>query len=163
MIRSANNADAAKIAEIYNHYIAHTVITFENELVSPTEMSLRISAILDASLPYLVVENENEVFGFAYATRWRPRSAYQNSVETTIYLSQAYLGNGFGKLLYAELLLRLAAADFHTAIGGIALPNAASVNLHESLGFKKVAQFQEVGHKLDRWVDVGYWQVMLQR
>jgi L-amino acid N-acyltransferase YncA len=161
MIRAANNADATIIAEIYNFYISNTIITFEKETVSPGEIASRIADVLGASLPWLVMENDQGVFGFAYATKWRARPAYKHSVETTIYLSNAYAGKGFGRLLYAKLLSELTSAGFHTAIAGIALPNDASVKLHESLGFRKVAHFQEVGNKFDRWIDVGFWQVML--
>jgi L-amino acid N-acyltransferase YncA len=161
MIRTANDNDAAKIAEIYNYYISHTIITFEKEMVTPGEIASRISDVLGASLPWLVIENDREVFGYAYATKWRTRPAYKHSVETTIYLSNAYAGKGFGRLLYAKLISELTSAGFHTAIAGIALPNESSVKIHEALGFKKVAHFYEVGNKFDRWIDVGFWQVML--
>jgi phosphinothricin acetyltransferase len=101
------------------------------------------------------------MIGYAYATKWRARPAYKHAVETTIYLAKKYAGQGFGKLLYAKLISELRLAGFHTAIGGIALPNEASVRLHESLGFKKVAHYHEVGKKFNEWVDVGFWQIML--
>lgn len=161
MIRVAKTEDAFKIAEIYNHYIANTIITFEKEPVTADEISTRITDVFSSSLPWLVLENNDEVIGYAYATKWRARPAYKNSVETTIYLAKDSGGKGFGKLLYSTLISTLTTSGFHTAIGGIALPNEASVGLHESLGFKKVAHFHEVGYKFDTWIDVGFWQMML--
>ena len=161
MIRTATIDDATKIAEIYNYYVTNTFITFEKEPVSVDEIYTRISDIVSSSLPWLVIENNGEVIGYAYATKWRARPAYKHSVETTVYLSKSHSGKGFGKLIYSKLISELTSSGFHTAIGGIALPNEASVRLHESIGFKKVAHFQEVGNKFDKWIDVGYWQIML--
>ncbi len=161
MIRVAKTEDAFKIAEIYSHYIANTIITFEKEPVTADEISTRMKDVFSSSLPWLVLENNDEVIGYAYATKWRARPAYKNSVETTIYLAKDSGGKGFGKLLYSSLISTLKSSGFHTAIGGIALPNEASVGLHESLGFKKVAHFHEVGYKFDTWIDVGFWQIML--
>jgi L-amino acid N-acyltransferase YncA len=158
MIRTATKDDSAKIAEIYNFYITNTNITFEIEAVVADEMYARISEIVDSSLPWLVLENNGEIIGYAYASKWRARPAYKHSVETTIYLSKDSGRKGFGKLLYTKLISDLASSGFHTAIGGIALPNDASVRFHESLGFIKVAHFHEVGYKFNKWIDVGYWQ-----
>ncbi len=161
MIRPASAQDAPALAGIYNHYIANTIITFETEAVSPQEMATRIAHIQDAALPWLVIENEQGVFGWAYAAPWRARPAYRHSVETTVYLAPQASGRGFGRLIYAQLLDYLRQAGLHTAIGGIALPNPASIRLHEALGFVKAAQFSEVGYKFGRWVDVGFWQIKL--
>jgi phosphinothricin acetyltransferase len=160
MIRLASRQDAETIAEIYNHYVQHTVITFEEERVLPGEMAERIERV-SGSYPWLVVEEEGEVSGYAYATRWRERASYRLSVESTVYLAPQRTGRGLGTMLYTALLDRLREARFHCILGGIALPNAASVALHEKLGFRKVAELKEVGTKLDRWVDVGYWQLIL--
>lgn len=157
LIRSATLADAAAICEIYNPYIADTVITFEEQPVSVAEMERRITDVLKA-LPWLVVDDDGQVAGYAYAAPWRTRAAYRHSVESTIYLAPAYHGRGVGRRLYTELLTRLRARGLHRVIGGIALPNPASVGLHESLGFKKVAEFGEIGFKFGRWINVGYWQ-----
>src|SRR5690606_39143142 len=99
--------------------------------------------------------------GYAYAARWKGRCAYRYSVESTIYLDLGARRGGIGTVLYAALLERLRSRGYHAVIGGIALPNDASVRLHEQLGFRKVAHFPEVGFKLGRWVDVGYWQIIL--
>ena len=161
MIRSATLQDAKSIAEIYNPYVTETIVTFEEDPVGAEEIRQRISKVLASGLPYLVAEREGDVCGYAYATPWRVRSAYRYSTETTIYVSKSHVGTGVGSALYGELLSRLALNRAHLAIGGIALPNAASVALHEKLGFKKVAHFQEVGKKFGNWVDVGYWQKTL--
>jgi len=160
MIRAARTNDAPAIAEIYNHYVRHTVVTFEEVPVAVKEMAQRI---LDVSerLPWLVWEDDGAVVGWAYATAWKPRSAYRFSVETTVYVAASHQRRGVGDALYSKLIEDLRERKLHSAVGGIALPNEGSIALHEKLGFKKVAHFAEVGRKLDRWVDVGYWQLIL--
>lgn len=161
MIRDAKAEDAAAIARIYGHYIANTIITFEETHVSDEEIRARLQKVSSARLPWLVYEENGAVVGYAYASRWHERSAYRFSVETTIYLDAHQIGRGLGTALYATLLERLRAQGLHAAIGGIALPNTGSVALHEKLGFRQVAHYREVGFKLDRWIDVGYWQLLL--
>jgi len=161
MIRPAQPADAAAIARIYNHYIQNTIITFEEEPVAASEMAVRLAAVSSVSLPWLLVESSGQVAGFAYASPWKSRSGYRYSVESTIYLDPARSGFGLGTLLYAALLDDLRQRPLHLVVGGIALPNAASVRLHEKLGFRKVAHFSQVGFKFGRWIDVGYWQLTL--
>lgn len=160
-IRQAAAADAASVALIYNHYVTKTTATFETEPVHPAVMADRIKQCRGLGLPWLLAEQEGSVLGYAYAVPWKPRQAYRHSCETTIYMRDEQIGRGIGTRLYAALLERLEALGCHTAIGGIALPNPASVALHETLGFEKMAHFREVGFKLNRWVDVGYWQKML--
>ena len=157
-IRAATAQDAAAIAAIYNPYIAETTISFEEEPVSEVEMRARIAAVQDGGLPWLVLERDGEIAGHAYATKWRVRHAYRFSVETTVYLAAPHAGKGAGTALYTALLAHLRAAGCHLAIGGIAQPNAASVALHEKMGYRKVAHFGEVGFKFGRWIDVGYWE-----
>ena len=161
MIRQAFAVDADAVVRIYNHYVAHTIITFEEEPVSSSEMVGRMAAVASDSLPWLVAEQEGAILGYARATKWKPRSAYRLSVETTIYLAPECLQRGIGTSLYQLLLKQLKDQGFHTAIGGIALPNAGSVALHEKLGFRKVAHFAEVGFKFGKWIDVAYWQLPL--
>jgi L-amino acid N-acyltransferase YncA len=168
-LRSAEVGDAAAVAAIYNHYVSNSTITFEEAAVSAEEMARRIGEVLAKNLPWCVAiarEKTQEaaqetVVGFAYATPWRARSAYRYAVEVTVYVAQGHLRQGIGSRLYAALLDTLAKRDLHTAIAGIALPNDESVALHERLGFEKVAHFRQVGFKRNRWVDVGYWQRIL--
>jgi L-amino acid N-acyltransferase YncA len=160
MIRTATVGDAAAICAIYNHYVAETTVTFETEPVSVADMSARIAEVT-AIFPWLVFEEGGAIGGYAYAARWRPRTAYRHSVESTVYLAPHFQRRGIGTLLYRELIEKLRALGVHQVIGGAALPNPGSVALHERLGFRKVAHFAEVGRKFDRWIDVGYWQLAL--
>jgi phosphinothricin acetyltransferase len=160
-LRPASPDDAAAICAIYNPYVTTTAITFEEEAVSEQAMAQRIADVGRANLPWLLVELDGVVRGYAYATPWRVRPAYRHSVESTIYLDQAFAGRGFGRILYSALLDELRKRSLHLVIGGIALPNDASTGLHENLGFAKVAHFSEVGMKFGRWVDVGYWELNL--
>jgi L-amino acid N-acyltransferase YncA len=160
MIRYAKTDDAAEICKIYNHYVLGTTITFEEEPVSTDEMAQRIAETLQ-SLPWFVWEQDESLQGFCYASKWKGRCAYRQSVESTVYVRADSIGRRIGSRLYRALLDELRQRKFHTVIGGIALPNDASVALHERLEFEKVAQFREVGNKFDRWTDVGYWQLLL--
>ena len=159
MIRDVKKSDSAAIAAIYNHYIKNTIITFEEEEITPDEISGRIENVLSESLPWLVAEDKGNVIGYAYATKWRIRSAYRFSVESTVYLAAASTGKGIGSMLYNALLSKLKNKGIHAVMGGIALPNPSSIALHEKFGFKKVAHFIEVGIKFEKWIDVGYWQL----
>ena len=159
MVRPAQATDAAAIAAIYNFYVASTVVTFEEDPVPADEMRRRMEAVFASSLPWLVAEWDGRVAGYAYATGWKARSAYRYSVETTVYLEDGLAKRGVGTALYAELFRLLKERGVHAVIGGIALPNDASVALHEKFGMRKVAHFQQVGFKFGQWVDVGYWQL----
>jgi L-amino acid N-acyltransferase YncA len=161
IVRSASAADAEAIARIYNYYIQNTVITFEEEPVSASLMATRVADVQGLTLPWLVAQIEDAIVGYAYATKWKARSAYRYSTETTIYLERGCEGRGIGTTLYSELLRILRERGIHVAIGGAALPNEASAALHEKLGFGQVATFPQVGFKQGRWVDVAYWQLVL--
>ena len=161
MMRRAEKGDAKTICDIYNHYVENTIITFEEQPVSVEDMQDRIGEV-SASFPWLVIERNRDVVGFAYASRWKSRCAYRYSVESTVYLSPDVTGLGIGRQLYSELISVLRDRAIHSVIGGIALPNPASVALHEKLGFGKVAHFAEVGWKFNRWIDVGYWELIIR-
>ncbi|MGN6314179.1 MAG: arsinothricin resistance N-acetyltransferase ArsN1 family B [Rhodanobacteraceae bacterium] len=161
LIRPVLPADAGRICEIYNHYVTKTVVTFEEQPVPADEMRARI-AMVAGNFPWLVLERDGEVAGYAYAAPWKARTGYRFSVESSIYLASEYVGRGFGRALYGALLRALPPLGIKCVIGGAALPNPGSVALHEKLGFSKVAHFRQVGRKFDRWIDVGYWQLMLQ-
>jgi L-amino acid N-acyltransferase YncA len=161
LLRDATPDDADAIVAIYNHFIDNTTISFEEAPVAAADMRQRIADVLDAGLPWLVAEVDGQVAGYAYATKWRARAAYRFAVESSVYLALDSAGKGLGAALYTQLLARLREGGAHVVIGGIALPNAASVALHEKMGYAKVAHFAEVGRKFDRWIDVGYWQLTL--
>lgn len=160
MIRNATGGDAERIAEIYNHYVLHTTITFEEEAVSAAEMERRIREYT-ASHPWLVHEEEGRVDGYAYATKWRPRAAYRHSAEVTVYVDDSRRRRGIGAELYGQLIARLRETETKVLVAGIALPNEGSSGLHEKLGFRKVAHFEDIGFKFGRWIDVGYWELKL--
>ena len=161
-IRPVAASDAAAICAIYNPYVLETVITFEQAPVSEAEMAKRIGEYA-ALYPWLVAEADAQVVAYAYATRWRTRAAYDQTLESTIYVDKNYTGRGIAKPLYLELLRELKTRDVHAVVGCIALPNVASVALHEKCGFVKVAHFPQVGRKFERWVDVGFWQTTLAK
>ena len=157
-VRSARPDDARAIAEIYNHYVLTTAITFEEQPVAESTMATRMRDIQAAGLPYLVAEEAGVVVGFAYASRWNARSAYRYSAESTVYIAHDQRTKRVGWTLYEVLIKQLQAAGYHTLIAGIVHPNEASVRLHERFGFAKTAVFREVGFKFEQWLDVGYWQ-----
>jgi len=157
-VREVRAADAPRIAAIYNHYVRETIVTFEEDAVADAEMARRI-AETTATYPWLVWEDGGDVFAYAYASSWKRRSAYRFAAESTIYAAPEATGRGIGSQLYPALLARMRAQGLHCAIGGISLPNPASVALHEKLGFLPIGRFREVGFKLGRWVDVGYWEL----
>lgn len=168
ILRAAVDTDAAAIASLYNHYINGTTITFEETPVSSDEIAARMQHVRQLNLPWFVAEIDRSgslrrVIGWSYATWFRERVSYRYTVETAVYLDPAFLGHGYGKLLYRHLIEDLRTRNLHRAIGGIALPNPASVRLHEQLGFTHVGTFTEVGFKFNQWIDVGFWKLDLVR
>jgi L-amino acid N-acyltransferase YncA len=166
-IRPAVPDDAAEIARIYNHYVMNTVVTFEEQPVRPDLMAQRMAEVSTAALPWLVAEtdgriSDGRISGFAYAGTWKSRCAYRFTVESTIYLDPDCIGRGIGRTLYTGFLDALRLTPMRSVLAGIALPNPASIALHESLGFRKVAHFSEVGFKFGQWIDIGYWQLALR-
>ena len=159
-IRNANKDDVPAITEIYNHYIRHTVATFHEQSLSVKELQQRLQET-QADFPWLVGEVDGQVIAYSYARAWRYRQAYRYSVESTIYVRDGYYGHGYGTALYRSLIEELSRGPFHVVLAGITLPNDASVSLHEKLGFRKTAHFDEIGRKFDQWLDVGYWQLIL--
>ncbi|NVK88183.1 MAG: N-acetyltransferase family protein [Gammaproteobacteria bacterium] len=158
MIRAVELTDAAAISAIYNDYIEQTSVTFEVVPVSAADIAERIQQCNKDGLPWLVAEVDQQIAGYCYASPWKGRCAYAHSVEITVYLQQCFFRQGIGRQLYVALFAKLREQKVHTVIAGIALPNPASIALHESLGLKQVAEFSQVGRKFDQWVDVGYWQ-----
>lgn len=161
-IRPGVAADATSLARIYNHYIRETVVTFEEQPVPDAEMASRLQKVQGDSFPWLVAVRAGDVVGYAYASQWKPRSGYRFAAEVSVYLDPGHVDQGIGSALYRQALSTLQASGIHVAIGGVALPNDASVKLHEKLGFEKVAHFREVGFKFHRWIDVAYWEKFLR-
>lgn len=157
-VRTVVVEDAEAIAAMYNYYVTQTIVTFEEDPVTGAEIARRLSEVTATPLPWLVAERGGALVGYAYATKWRPRRAYRYSAEVTVYTAPGLGGQGIGSMLYERLLPALRECGVHAAMGGIALPNAASIALHEKFGFRKAAHFAEAGFKFNRWVDVGYWQ-----
>jgi L-amino acid N-acyltransferase YncA len=161
-VRVAQPHDAGGIAEIYAPIVRDTSISFELVPPGADEMRRRLQETL-RSYPWLVSINEaGEVSGYAYASQHRARAAYQWSVDTTAYVRADAQRQGLGKALYAALFSELLRLGYCQAFAGIALPNPASIALHESVGFEPIGIYRRVGFKLGRWQDVGWWQKSLQ-
>jgi L-amino acid N-acyltransferase YncA len=156
-IRIARPEDGEAVAAIYAPYVLETAISFEETPPTPSEMSKRIVATLE-TCPFLVLELEGGVAGYAYAAPHRARSAYRWSVDVTVYAASQFHRRGVGRALYLELLDQLTRQGFHAAFAGIALPNDKSIGLHEALGFDHLGTYREVGLKFGKWHDVGWWR-----
>ena len=160
MIRKVKPEDAQEIVDIYNYYVKNTIVTFDNIPFTVEAFKTKIETI-SKSFPFIVFEEKNKILGYAYANKWREKPAYKNTVESTVYLHYEAQGKQIGTKLYAELLAQLKNENYHVIVGGLTLPNKASVKLHEKFGFKQVAHFKEVGYKFNKWLDVGFWQLNL--
>lgn len=160
-IRLATPDDAPAIAAIYRPYVTDSLVSFELEPPDAAAIADRMAKIL-GRLPWLLCEESGVAVGYAYAAKYREREAYQWSVETTVYLRRDRHRRGIGRALYTELFGLLVQQGYYTAYAGIALPNAASVGLHESLGFEPVGIYRNAGFKFGGWHDVGWWQKPLR-
>lgn len=158
-IRAATAADAAAIAAVYRPYVTDSVISFEAEPPDAAEMAGRMAA--EPRKPWLVAERVGAVVGYAYASAHRERAAYRWAADVSVYLAEVERGRGTGRALYGRLFDLLGDLGYVAAYAGIALPNPASVGLHESMGFRLVGVYRGVGHKFGRWHDVGWWQLAL--
>ncbi len=158
-IRPARPEDAEQLADIYNYYIKNTHHTFETEPLSADEMQMRVETVTQ-EFPFLVAEEYGTVHGYAYATQFRLRQEFEFTAEVAIYVRNEAKQKGIGTALYSQLFDLLAETDIHAIVAGIAFPNDSSIRFHEKLGFEKAAHFREVGYKLGRWVDVGYWELL---
>jgi L-amino acid N-acyltransferase YncA len=156
-VRSASPLDAAACAAIYALYVSETVISFEAEAPSEDEMARRIADAV-ATHAWLVADVDREVVGYAYGHAFAPRAAYRWSTETSVYLARERRGQGIGRALYEALFDRLAARGYWRAFAGIALPNDASVGLHDAAGFEPAGIFRRVGWKHGAWHDVAWFQ-----
>jgi phosphinothricin acetyltransferase len=156
-IRLAGPEDADPVQRVYAPYVTDSVVSFELVPPTTTEMARRMAATLPR-YPWLVVEGDDRVLGFAYAHPFAGRAAYAWSVETSIYLEEAARGRGVGTRLYQALLGLLALQGYRQAFAGVTLPNPASVALHERMGYERTATYSDVGWKFGAWHDVGFWQ-----
>jgi phosphinothricin acetyltransferase len=157
VVRDATLEDAAACAAIYAPYVTDTAVSFEAVPPSAGEMAGRMAASL-ANHAWLVGEAGGEVVGYAYGGPFRTREAYRWSCETSVYLRVGLRRTGLGRLLYTELLDRLAARGYRRVIAGITLPNGASVGLHRAMGFEPAGVYRGVGFKQGRWHDVAQLQ-----
>jgi L-amino acid N-acyltransferase YncA len=159
-IRVASLKDAEAIAALYAPYVATTAISFELAPPDMEEIAARLKTLLP-DYPWLVCERDGEIAGYAYASPHRARQAYRWSVDVAVYAAQGAQRKGTGRALYAPLLEILRKQGFYRAYAGIALPNVASVGLHEAFGFKPLGVYRKVGYKLGAWHDVGWWELEL--
>ena len=161
MIRKVSIEDAKLLVDIYNYYVLNTVVTFDDVPFKVDAFEDKIQSIV-LTYPFIVFEENDKILGYAYANKWREKPAYKHTVEVTIYLDNNAIGKQIGSKLYTELLNQLKTQNYHVVIGGLTLPNEASVKLHEKFGFTQVAHFKQVGRKFDKWLDVGFWQLNLK-
>jgi len=160
VVRDATESDVAAITAIYAHHVLHGLATFEEVPPSAGELLARRAAIMQAGLPYLAAEISGRVLGYAYAARYRDRSAYRCTIEDSVYVAEGFSGRGIGRALLHELLTRCESGPWRQMLAVIGdSGNAASVALHRSLGFRLIGTFSAVGFKLGRWVDT----VLMQR
>jgi len=160
IVRMARISDAPEVSAVYRPWVERTAISFEMDPPTAEEMARRIGSVL-AYAPWLVCEIDGSVRGYAYGSRHRERAAYQWSVDAAVYVHEAEHRRGIGRMLYTRLFALLRLQGFAAAHAGITLPNAASVGLHEALGFRRIGVYPAVGYKLGAWHDVGWWQLRL--
>ena len=160
-IRLAHPGDAPMIHAIYVPFVVNTPVSFELVVPTEQEMRQRIEQTL-LTHPWLVCEEQGEILGYAYASQHRARQAYQWSVDVSAYVHEQWRGKGIGKALYTSLFALLRLQGFYNVYAGIALPNPASVALHEAMGMRQLGIYQQVGYKQGTWHDVGWWQKTLQ-
>lgn len=163
LIRQANSEiDAEAIAAIYAPFVNDTVISFEDVAPTAAEMAARIER-LTRTHAWLVAEDGGEILGYAYGCPHRERAAYRWATEVSVYVDPRHQRRGAGRALYEALFGLLAEQGYRIALAGIALPNDASVALHEACGFEPVGVYRRIGFKLGAWWDVGWWQCDLAR
>jgi len=162
VIRQVQDKDVKAICDIYNFYIENTIISFEEKPITQKEMEERIHTTRE-HYPWLVYEKEGQILGYAYVGKWKERAAYRYTVEDALYVRYDVLGQGIGRALLESLMEEIKKLDVRVVMGVIALPNERSIRLHEYYGFKKAGQFTNVGYKMGRWIDVGYWELQIKK
>ena len=159
-VRRGTDSDVAEIAAIYDEQVRTGISTFDLEPPPASYWTARLASAAPGD--HVLVDDEaGEVVGFAYSSAYRPRPGYRLTRETSVYLAPQARGQGLAHRLYDDLLARLAADGMHVALALVALPNPASVTLHERCGFEHVGTMREVGRKFDRWLDTAWFQRML--
>lgn len=161
-IRLANEADSASILQIYAPFITDTVITFEYEVPSIEEFRKRISSV-QKKYPWLVCEINGKIVGYAYASPFHERAAYDWSVDFSIYINPEYHGKKIGKALYFALLELLKMQGYYNAYALVTMPNIKSESIHESFGFRSVGICENVGYKFEKWRDVKWFELEIQK
>jgi phosphinothricin acetyltransferase len=161
VIRPAVEEDLQDIAAIYEHEIAHSIATFDLEPPDSSYWHEKLAGNHPGDHLLVAVDEDQDVVGYAYSWSFRPRPAYSLTRETSIYLDPSVRGKGIGRLLYPALLDTMAESGVHTAVALVAQPNPSSVTLHKFCGFEEVGQMREVGYKFDQWIDVLWFQKML--
>ncbi|HEY3886795.1 MAG TPA: GNAT family N-acetyltransferase [Vicinamibacterales bacterium] len=159
-VRAAVLDDLPALTDIYNHYVLHTPITFD---VSPYTVVERrgwfeAHAATGRYRLLVAIDGDGAIAGYATTSRWRPKAAYDTTVESSVYCRHDARGRGVGRLLYESLFAAIAGDDVHAIVAGTTLPNEASVALHERVGFARVGVFSAVGRKFDRFWDVAWFQ-----
>ncbi|MEO5740280.1 MAG: N-acetyltransferase family protein [Vicinamibacterales bacterium] len=157
----ATTSDAAAVAAIYAPYCEGSAVSFEQVPPTPEQIAQRIATVT-AHRPWIVLEDDGAVAGYAYALPHNERWAYRWSVNTAIYISSAHQRRGAGRALYATLFDLLGRLGYYKAVAGITLPNEASVGLHAAMGFELVGVYRDIGYKLGAWRDVAWYQASIQ-
>ncbi len=160
VIRLATLDDAAEILEIYRPFVENTVVTFEEVVPSLGDFRSRLDGIM-STCPYLVCEVDGRVVGYAYASEYRSRASYRWNKEVTVYIHPDYHRRNIGRALYTAMIEILKKLNIGNLLAVITLPNEGSTKLHESLGFKPCAVFNNVGYKQGKWHQVGWWELSL--
>jgi len=160
-VRAATPADAKPIQRVYAPVVQHSAASFEESAPDSEEIARRM--LLRPRLPWLVAEMSGSVAGYAFASTHRERAAYRWSVDCAVYVDTPFRSQGAGRLLYERLVTEVVELGYVSLFAGVALPNQASVSLHEALGFEAVGVFRHVGYKHGDWRDVGWWQKSLTK
>ncbi len=155
-IRFAQKKDAGQLLEIYAPFISHSAVSFESEVPSVREFEERMKSYMQ-TYPWLVCEQDNEIIGYAYASRYRDRKAYQWSCECSVYVKKKFRKSGIARMLYTVLFETLKRQGFMNVYAVITFPNPASIRFHRKAGFRKFAVYKKVGYKMGKWNDVHWY------
>lgn len=163
-IRHANQNDLEALTQIYNHYVRNSIATFDTQpFASEARQNWLVHHSVGTPHQLWVAERGNSILGYASSSEFRPKPAYDTSVETSVYLHPDHLGQGLGNRLYSHLFEHLEPFELHRAYAGIAQPNPASVALHRAFGFTLVGNFSEAGRKFGGYHDVHFYEKSLAK